>query len=58
MSEQRNVVHIAAASVTYGDKNDLRSNTVLYALCDDGTIWRIEPALGQEWARIPGVPNA
>lgn len=29
---------------------------VLFALCDDGTVWRMSVTLGYTWAKLPALP--
>lgn len=30
----------------------------LYALCNDGTLWRLAVKHGYEWFQLPGAPAA
>jgi hypothetical protein len=47
---KRKVIQIAVASVSEG----MATYPALYALCDDGTIWR-KPSPGKPWERVTGV---
>jgi hypothetical protein len=29
---------------------------VIYALCDDGSLWCRQDLFGKHWERLPGVP--
>lgn len=48
---QRKVVQIAATANHSG-------NDILYALANDGTLWRMAPQLiDSDWRRIKDIPN-
>lgn len=49
---KRKIVQIAAA--TGGDGGE--QWPVLYALCDDGTVWR-KPLPGSLWEKVSAIPQ-
>lgn len=54
MSASRKIIQIASASET-ADRY-----AQIYALCDDGTVWRMvarEPESACAWAPLPNVPQ-
>lgn len=44
----RNIIQIAAASTGNGE---------LFALCDDGTLWRLIWTSSWKWILMPDVPQ-
>jgi hypothetical protein len=32
-------------------------SAVIYALCDDGSLWSLRDLPGKAWERLPGVPD-
>lgn len=48
-AKPRRIVQISTA------RNDLAGFTTLYALCNDGTLWRMTSGFN-EWQQIEGVP--
>lgn len=47
---KRKVVQITSAV--------LLESAVLYALCDDGTVWKRSPSvLGPSWVQLPPIPD-
>jgi hypothetical protein len=37
--------------------NDPNTGDVLYALCDDGTIWALQVRFGQDWKIVRAIPQ-
>jgi hypothetical protein len=50
MSETRKIVRIVTGPVPSGSH-------VLYALCDDGTVWSRDHVGQQAWAPLPPIPQ-
>lgn len=30
---------------------------ILYSLCEDGSLWRLQVLKGKEWEKLPDIPN-
>lgn len=60
--ENRKVIQIVCSSSSHSFHPDSKTNEVgnrcnmLYALCDDGTVWRLGPHTGK-WNRISDIPQ-
>jgi hypothetical protein len=49
----RAIIQIAAISGTETGHPD-----VLYALADDGTVWRLAVKLNHSWSQLPALPSS
>lgn len=49
------IVQIAVAGVNNAER--MQCDLMLYALCDDGTLWEFHDAVDCLWLRIPPPPN-
>lgn len=50
---KRKIIQIAATCLS----TSTRSKKVLYALCDDGTVWQRDDNQGSNWVQIEEIPN-
>jgi hypothetical protein len=54
----RKVIQIAAQAPSSGTDSDAGNDAVLFALCDDGTIWFYEfMGKNSKWERFHEVPQ-
>jgi hypothetical protein len=51
MTGAHRIVQIAIDPTT-----STRIGSVIYALCDDGSLWRRQDLFGKHWERLPGIP--
>ena len=55
-SRQRTPIQIAAVGVE--NTNVTQCNSILFSLCDDGTIWEIRDNTGTpRWYPLPSIPQ-
>lgn len=56
----RRIIQITASAwASDVAKEDGGSSSLLFALCDDGTLWRRDAERGNgAWVELPGVPGS
>jgi hypothetical protein len=51
MHDKRRIIQIVIAPFT-----SIEDAPVIYALCDDGSLWRRLDQFGKRWEQVPGIP--
>lgn len=64
MTKRRKIIQISGCSDMVYDENSccVEYSSTLFALCDDGSVWRISgddyiPMINKEWHKLPDVPQ-